>query len=260
MKTIYRTIVNYKKKVSQPNSMKKKSPNPPKIVSCGECTELKYTNGELLKRVSAMEKDKKNDTCKFEELFNEIRKIKKRLEESDIKNEESDIKNEESDIKIEELQEQNEELHEQLAKSNIKMNKLEYNDKINQRDMIDILRPLRTRQLIEAGRKLFYTQWGTEYRRINPTMVSKKTTNSRTTPTNWEHFIEFVKSKNGDATYWHLLVGGGCSEFGNTSATIHNADKYIIAKYFKKVGTTPRDYGDLFKKVFSSTVNDVCPN
>lgn len=242
-----------KKKVSQPNSMKKKSPNPPKIVPCGECTELKYTNGELLKRVSAMEKDKKNDTCKFEELFNEIRKINKRLEESDIKNEESDVK-------IEELQEQNEELHEQLAESNIKIKKLEYNEKINQRDMIDILRPLRTRQLIEAGRKLFYTQWGTEYRRIYPKMVSKKTTNSRTTPTNWEHFVEFVKSKNGDATYWHLLVGGDNSEFGNTSATIHHADKYIIAKYFKKVGKTPRDYGDLFKEVFHSTVNEVCPN
>lgn len=242
-----------KKKVSQSNSMKKKSPNPPKIVPCGECTELKYTNGELLKRVSAMEKDKENDTCKFEELFNEIRKINKRLEESDIKNEESDVK-------IEELQEQNEELHEQLAESNIKIKKLEYNEKINQRDMIDILRPLRTRQLIEAGRKLFYTQWGTEYRRIYPKMVSKKTTNSRTTPTNWEHFVEFVKSKNGDATYWHLLVGGDNSEFGNTSATIHHADKYIIAKYFKKVGKTPRDYGDLFKEVFHSTVNEVCPN
>ena len=57
------------------------------------------------------------------------------------------------------------------------------------------------------------------------------------------------------------FVGGGDnSEFGNTSATIHHADEYIIAKYFKKVGNTPRDYGDLFKKVFSSTVNEVCPN
>jgi hypothetical protein len=233
--------------------MKKKSSHPPKIVPCGECTELKYTNGELLKRVSAMEKDKKNDNCKFEELFNEIQKINKRLEESDIKIEESDIK-------IEELQEQNGELQEQLRESNIRIKKLEYNEKINQSDMIDIARPLRTRQLIEAGRKLFYTQWGAEYRRIYPTMVSKKTSNSRTTPTNWEHFIEFVKSKNGHATYWHLLIGGGYSEFGNTSATIHNADKYIIAKYFKKVGNTPRDYGDLFKKVFSYTVNEVCLN
>ena len=91
-------------------------------------------------------------------------------------------------------------------------------------------------------------------------MVTKKTSDRRSTPTKWEYFIEFVKSKNGDATYQRLLIGGGYSEFDYTSATIHHADKYIIAKYFKKVGNTPRDYGDFFQKVLNSTVNEDRPN
>ena len=38
------------KKMSEPNTMKKKSSNPLKIVLCGECTELKYTVGGYRKR------------------------------------------------------------------------------------------------------------------------------------------------------------------------------------------------------------------
>jgi hypothetical protein len=61
------------------------------------------------------------------------------------------------------------------------------------------------------------------------------------------------------ASFWHLLKGGDYSMFSNLSNTIHRADRYEIAEYFKRVGKSQGDYGDLFEEVFNSTVNEVCP-
>jgi hypothetical protein len=215
--------MNNNKKMSQPNLMKKKSSNSLKLVlstECGECTVLKDTVEGLHKTVS-----------KFEEMFNNYK--------NDTNNKIGELHKELEDIK---------------NKSKIEIGNL-------QRDNIEILAPLRTRQLIEAGRILFYKKFGAEYRKSYPSKVSRKPPSSRyITPDDWTHFVSFVSFRCGSATYWNLLEGGDYSQFGNSSATIHCPDKYKIAEYFKTVGNIPRDYSDLFKKVFKSSVYDVCPN
>jgi SMC interacting uncharacterized protein involved in chromosome segregation len=109
--------MNNNKKMSQPNLMKKKSSNSLKLVlttECGECTVLKDTVEGLQKTVS-----------KLEEFINNYKY--------------------DTDNKIGEL-------HKELDKSKIEIENL-HKEVVNlQRDNIDILAPLRTRQLIEAGR------------------------------------------------------------------------------------------------------------
>ncbi len=233
--------MNNNKKMSQPNLMKKKSSNSLKLVlttECGECTVLKDTVKELHKTVS-----------KFEEMFNNYK--------NDTNNKIGELHKELEDNKIEskiEIGNLHKELEDNKNKSKIEIGNL-------QRDNIEILAPLRTRQLIEAGRKLFYKKFGAEYRILYPSKVSRKPPSSRyITPDDWTHFVSFVSVRCGSATYWNLLEGGDYSQFGNSSATIHCPDKYKIAEYFKTVGNIPRDYSDLFKKVFKSSVYDVCPN
>lgn len=129
------------------------------------------------------------------------------------------------------------------------------------RDNMNILKTLRTRQLIDAGRNLFYAQYGVEYEVKSPSAVYDHPATGKS-PKSWTDFVNFAsnKKRRGRASFWYLLKGGEYSVFSNLSNTIHCADKYEIADYLKRVGKDRGDYGDLFEDVFNSTVNEVCPN
>ena len=129
------------------------------------------------------------------------------------------------------------------------------------RDNMSILKTLRTRQLIDAGRYLFYAQYGVEYELKRPDAVYKHPATGKS-PKSWTDFVNFAsnKKRRGRVSFWYLLKGGEYSVFSNLSNTIHRTDKYEIADYLKRVGKDRGDYGDLFEEVFNSTVNEVCPN
>ncbi len=133
--------------------------------------------------------------------------------------------------------------------------------RIVNRDNMNILKTLRTRQLIDAGRNLFYAQYGAIYESKCPDAVYNHPANGMS-PRSWTDFVNFAsnKKRHGRASFWYLLKGGDYSEFSNLSNTIHHANRYEIAEYFKRAGKAQGDYGDLFEEIFHSTINEVCPN
>lgn len=219
------------KKTSQYNSMT----NELKIVlttECSECTGLKNTVGELHKTI-------KNDASKIEEFLNNYKN--------------------EMDDKYELL---NRQLELNKKESSIRIKELEDYVKKSQSDMIELLQPLRIMQLIEAGRKVFYDEFGAEYRMLHPSLVSNKPPSRYITPDDWTHFVTFVsdRKRGGYTTYWNLLEGGEYRQFGNSSATLHLTDKYKIAEFFKTAGNIPRNYSDLFEKIFKTSIQEIFPN
>ena len=253
-----------KKKMSQPSLMKSKSSSQADQIVARKYEKVKdvinkkisvknmfdaideirvETQDELRVVVDEIAENNKNEiSSNFEKL------LQKYKNESDKKTEDllQNYKNETEDL-LQNYKNETEDLRIQL--------------RIVNRDNMNILKTLRTRQLIEAGRNLFYAQYGAIYESKCPDAVYNHPANGMS-PRNWTDFVNFAsnKKRHGRASFWHLLKGGDYSEFSNLSNTIHNTDRYEIAEYFKRAGKSQGDYGDLYKEVFHSTVDEVCPN
>ena len=239
-----------KKKMSQPSLMKSKSSSQADQIVARKYEKVKdvinkkisvknmfdaideirvETQDELRVVVDEIAENNKNEiSSNFEKL------LQKYKNESDKKTEDllQNYKNETEDLRI------------QL--------------RIVNRDNMNILKTLRTRQLIEAGRNLFYAQYGAIYESKCPDAVYNHPANGMS-PRNWTDFVNFAsnKKRHGRASFWYLLKGG---DYSNLSNTIHHANRYEIAEYFKRAGKAQGDYGELFEKVFDSTINEVCSN
>jgi hypothetical protein len=215
-----------------------------RMMICDAIDEIRVeTQEELRVVVDEIAENNKNEIySNFEKLLQNYKN------ESDKKTEDLQI---EFDKKTEDLQ----------IEFDKKTEDLRIQLRIVNRDNMNILKTLRTRQLIDAGRNLFYAQYGVDYESKCPDAVYNHPANGMS-PRSWTDFVNFAsnKKRHGRASFWYLLKGGDYSEFSNLSNTIHHANRYEIAEYFKRAGKSQGDYGDLFEKVFDSTINEVCPN
>lgn len=123
------------------------------------------------------------------------------------------------------------------------------------------LLPLGSRQLIEAGRKLYWDEYGVQYGTAHPDRVNSEKHFDYdlqehildTAPTQWGHFISFAEKRNREGTFWRILAGGRSSEFARMSENVHHADSYKIAS---ESGEMAPEYHELFVKVFKRTVTE----
>jgi hypothetical protein len=214
------------KKISVKNNVR--------MMICDAIDEIRVeTQDELRVVVDEIAENNKNEiTSNFEKLLQNYKN------ESDKKTEEQKIENNNLKIQFEGLQSEL---------------------RIVNRDNMNILKTLRTRQLIDAGRNFFYTQYGGEYELKCPDAVYNHPATGKS-PKSWTDFVNFAsnKKRHGQASFWHLLKGGDYSVFSNVS--IYRTDRYEIAQYFKRVGKAQGDYGVLFEEIFNSTVNEVYSN
>jgi hypothetical protein len=131
-------------------------------------------------------------------------------------------------------------------------------------NLYDELEPIRSRQLIEAGRKYFWNKSKHEYKSKYPKMVVHKSQYNHSTkkyvnfiePKEWLDFINFAENKFGSASYWIILKGGFNSDFAGYSSTIHKTDAYTIAKRNLSSKPLPSNYNDLFVTVFKMTMTE----
>ena len=184
--------------------------------------------------------------CYMEALKNSNGKLDERLE----KLENSNI---EKDIRIGNLENSNIEKDTRIGNLENHVNNL-----------YDELEPLRSRQLIEAGRTFFWNKSKLEYKSKYPKMVVHKSQYNYSTkkyvnfiePKEWLDFINFAENKFGSASYWIILKGGFNSDFAGYSSTIHKTDAYTIAKRNLSSKPLPSNYNDLFVTVFKMTMTE----
>ena len=184
--------------------------------------------------------------CYMEALKNSNGKLDERLE----KLENSNI---EKDIRIGNLENSNIEKDTRIGNLENHVNNL-----------YDELEPLRSRQLIEAGRIFFWNKSKLEYKSKYPKMVVHKSQYNYSTkknvnfiePKEWLDFINFAENKFGSASYWIILKGGFNSDFAGYSSTIHKTDAYTIAKRNLSSKPLPSNYNDLFVTVFKMTMTE----
>ena len=184
--------------------------------------------------------------CYMEALKNSNGKLDERLE----KLENSNI---EKDIRIGNLENSNIEKDTRIGNLENHVNNL-----------YDELEPLRSRQLIEAGRIFFWNKSKLEYKSKYPKMVVHKSQYNHSTkkyvnfiePKEWLDFINFAENKFGSASYWIILKGGFNSDFAGYSSTIHKTDAYTIAKRNLSSKPLPSNYNDLFVTVFKMTMTE----
>jgi uncharacterized coiled-coil protein SlyX len=214
---------------------------------------------EALKN-SNIEKDTKNG------------KLEERLEKLENSNIEKDTRignlensNVEKDTRIGNLENSNVEKDTRignLENSNVEKDTKIVNLEMRVDNLYDELEPLRSRQLIEAGRKYFWNKGKREYELKFPKMVVHKSYFNHSTkrhvnftePKEWNDFINYAKMRFGKASYWILLKGGFNSDFACYSSIIHKTDAYTIAKRNMSTKPLPSNYNDLFVTVFKITM------